>query len=337
MTYSLEKRRAAVELHIKYDFSSADVIREFGCPHRHTMRNWYLEFEENGILLKASAFLWTGSCEGGLGSGSPHPIWRSTAHERRGRHRPRGRGLESAAPSAPSIRASFRARRWGMPASGRPWGPYRCHGTTPSPNRSWVLSGPSACMPGRTAAASRRRLAYSTISSASTTGCGFIRRRDGSVLRNSRLCKKKDARRRHSNLSTKTGQIQIHRGGNRNANKTLHIIAMHRMRTDPRTIEYVERRRSEGLSDREIRRCIKRYIAREAYHLIMHPDDVSVEGEGLEMRTERIAAGVSQKDAAIVPGVTASTLYDLELGHHQFRELALCYRQWIDDDFPLDA
>lgn len=50
MTYSLEERRAAVGLYIKYDFSVADVIRELGYPHRHTLRNWYLEFEEGGEL-----------------------------------------------------------------------------------------------------------------------------------------------------------------------------------------------------------------------------------------------------------------------------------------------
>ena len=117
----------------------------------------------------------------------------------------------------------------------------------------------------------------------------------------------------------------------------IYIDVNNRMRTDPRTIEYVERRRAEGLSDREIRRCVKRYIAREAYRLIMHPYDVPIEGKGPEMRAERIASGVSQKDAAIALGVTASTLCDLELGHHQFRELALRYRQWIDDGFPLEA
>ena len=137
--------------------------------------------------------------------------------------------------------------------------------------------------------------------------------------------------------SGKVKRHRLNRGGNRNANKALHIIAMHRMRTDPRTIEYVERRRAEGLSDREIRRCVKRYIAREAYRLIMHPYDVPIEGKGPEMRAERIASGVSQKDAAIALGVTASTLCELELGHHQFRELALRYRQWIDDGFPLEA
>jgi hypothetical protein len=37
------------------------------------------------------------------------------------------------------------------------------------------------------------------------------------------------------------------------------------MRSDPRTQAYVARRRSEGKTDKEIMRCLKRYIARELY------------------------------------------------------------------------
>ncbi len=44
---------------------------------------------------------------------------------------------------------------------------------------------------------------------------------------------------------------------------------MVRMRSDPRTRSYVERRSSEGLSNKEIQRCLKRYIIRELYPIIM--------------------------------------------------------------------
>lgn len=136
--------------------------------------------------------------------------------------------------------------------------------------------------------------------------------------------------------SGKTRRHRLSRGGDRRANRALHVIAIHRMRTDPRTIAYAERRRREGLSDREIRRCLKRYIAREAYRCLMHPFDLGEASAGPELRYERIAAGVTQKAAASALGVTASTLCDLELGHHQFRELAQRYRRWIDDGFPMD-
>jgi hypothetical protein len=41
------------------------------------------------------------------------------------------------------------------------------------------------------------------------------------------------------------------------------------MRSDPRTREYVARRTTQGLSLKEIQRCLKRYIVRELYPLIL--------------------------------------------------------------------
>jgi transposase len=40
------------------------------------------------------------------------------------------------------------------------------------------------------------------------------------------------------------------------------------MRTDPATQAYLARRRTEGKSDREIRRCLKRYIARQLFRAL---------------------------------------------------------------------
>jgi transposase len=59
---------------------------------------------------------------------------------------------------------------------------------------------------------------------------------------------------------------RLNTGGNRDANNALWRIAMVRMAHDPRTRDYVTRRQAEGLSKREIIRCLKRYIAREAFH-----------------------------------------------------------------------
>lgn len=44
---------------------------------------------------------------------------------------------------------------------------------------------------------------------------------------------------------------------------------MVRMRSDPRTRAYVDRRTKEGMSSKEIHRCLKRYIVRELYPLIL--------------------------------------------------------------------
>ena len=53
--------------------------------------------------------------------------------------------------------------------------------------------------------------------------------------------------------------------GDRALNRAIHAIALVRMRSCPRTRAYVARRTAEGKTPREIRRCLKRYIARELY------------------------------------------------------------------------
>ncbi|MGL3806097.1 IS110 family transposase [Paeniglutamicibacter sp. R2-26] len=58
---------------------------------------------------------------------------------------------------------------------------------------------------------------------------------------------------------------RLNRHGDRQLNKALHTIARSRMASDPVTKEYVERRSSEGKSLREIRRSIKRFIARQLF------------------------------------------------------------------------
>ena len=66
--------------------------------------------------------------------------------------------------------------------------------------------------------------------------------------------------------SGRTIRHRLDRGGDRQANKTLHMIAVCRLRHCPRTRAYAARRTAEGLSKRDIIRCLKRYIARELYH-----------------------------------------------------------------------
>jgi transposase len=68
--------------------------------------------------------------------------------------------------------------------------------------------------------------------------------------------------------SGKTTRHRLSRGGDRAANSALHIIAIGRLRTDPRTQAYVARRITEGHSKLEAIRCVKRYIAREVFSLI---------------------------------------------------------------------
>ncbi|MFG2662569.1 transposase, partial [Streptomyces sp. NPDC048425] len=65
--------------------------------------------------------------------------------------------------------------------------------------------------------------------------------------------------------SGRTNRHRLNRGGDRQANHALHTIALVRMRYDPRTRLYVARRTAEGMSRKDIFRCLKRFIAREVY------------------------------------------------------------------------
>jgi transposase len=66
----------------------------------------------------------------------------------------------------------------------------------------------------------------------------------------------------------KTQRHRLNRGGDRAFNSALHLAVVTRLRVDPRTKEYVKRRTADGPSKLEIIRCLKRYLARELYHLI---------------------------------------------------------------------
>jgi transposase len=65
--------------------------------------------------------------------------------------------------------------------------------------------------------------------------------------------------------SGKTTRHRLNRGGNRSANNALWRIVIVRLRRDPRTQLYMQRRTKEGMSKQEIIRCLKRYVAREVF------------------------------------------------------------------------
>jgi len=69
--------------------------------------------------------------------------------------------------------------------------------------------------------------------------------------------------------SGKVVRHRLNRRGNRDANRALHVVATERMSRDERTREYVAKRTSEGKSKRETMRCLKRYIARELYGILV--------------------------------------------------------------------
>ena len=68
--------------------------------------------------------------------------------------------------------------------------------------------------------------------------------------------------------SGNTTRHRLNRGGDRKLNRALHMATVTRMVHDPETRAYVDKRRAEGLTTKEIRRCLKRYLARRIYRAL---------------------------------------------------------------------
>jgi transposase len=69
--------------------------------------------------------------------------------------------------------------------------------------------------------------------------------------------------------SGKQRRHRLNRGGDRQANSALWRIVFVRMSHDPRTKAYVAKRTAEGKTTKEIMRCLKRYVAREVYKILV--------------------------------------------------------------------
>jgi transposase len=72
--------------------------------------------------------------------------------------------------------------------------------------------------------------------------------------------------------SGQTTRHRLSRGGDRQLNRALHTIVLHRRQHDPATKEYIARQISEGKSRRDATRLLKRYLARHLYRLLEHQE-----------------------------------------------------------------
>ena len=72
--------------------------------------------------------------------------------------------------------------------------------------------------------------------------------------------------------SGKTKRHRLSRGGDRQANRALHMVACTRLATCSRTRAYRDRRAREQLSPKDILRCLKRYLAPEVYKALTRPN-----------------------------------------------------------------
>ena len=77
--------------------------------------------------------------------------------------------------------------------------------------------------------------------------------------------------------SRQTIRHRLNRGGDRQLNCALHTIVLTRLKHDPATRAYAARRAAEGRTPREIKRCLRRIIARQLYRLLERYDQPGLE------------------------------------------------------------
>jgi hypothetical protein len=68
--------------------------------------------------------------------------------------------------------------------------------------------------------------------------------------------------------SGQTVCVRLNRSGDRQLNQALSTVALTRRRTDPPTRADADRRRAQGKTNREIKRCLVRDVARQLYRLL---------------------------------------------------------------------
>jgi transposase len=89
--------------------------------------------------------------------------------------------------------------------------------------------------------------------------------------------------------SGNTKRHRLHRGGDRQLNRALHIIALSRARTDPATRAYLDRRHRDGKTKKEAIRCLKRHLARRIWRLLYTTELAAT--EPLPRPTNTVAVG----------------------------------------------
>lgn len=129
--------------------------------------------------------------------------------------------------------------------------------------------------------------------------------------------------------SGKTNRHRLNRGGDRRANNALFTIVLNRMQRDPRTRAYVERRTTEGLSKKEIMRCLKRFVAREIYLILTNPPTELVTGD--QIRKLRTTRHLSLATVAEHCSTTATHLSRLERGLTHDTNRLERIRTWLQE------
>jgi transposase len=71
--------------------------------------------------------------------------------------------------------------------------------------------------------------------------------------------------------SGRTDRHRLDRGGNRQLNHAIHMLALSKIRHDPTTALYITKQRQRGKTNREAIRCLKRHLTRRVYNLLRNP------------------------------------------------------------------
>lgn len=101
---------------------------------------------------------------------------------------------------------------------------------------------------------------------------------------------------------------------------------MIRLKTDPATQAYAQRRRGESKTDRDILRCLKRHIARDIYRVLTQPPPVPTVGD---LRPTRQHLGLTMQAAADHLSVSLTTISRTERGIRTNHQFAASYRSWL--------
>lgn len=133
--------------------------------------------------------------------------------------------------------------------------------------------------------------------------------------------------------SGKRVRHRLNQHGDRSANHALWRIVMVRRSHDERTRAYFARRRAEGLSDRDITRCLKRYVAREIHRVLTNPPPPAP--RGAEIRQLRTQVGVSLRIVCEHIGGHVTRLSQIERGMHHDADLQRRAHTWLTEQRKL--
>lgn len=134
--------------------------------------------------------------------------------------------------------------------------------------------------------------------------------------------------------SGRTSRHRLNKGGNRQGNVALHRIAIVRLRYHQPTRDYAARKTREGKGKLEIIRCVKRFIAREAYRALIAirngGNGRGTSGErGARLRELRMNHGITQQQVGEALCVPSSRISEIERGRRDLPELEQRAIQWI--------